>query len=55
MFYLVKIAILDDENVDLLMVKKIEIFQRGFCPWFAHGFCHKLKILKLFLLEHVRC
>ena len=46
MFYLVKKAILDDKNVGLLMVKKLK---------FSHGFCQKLKILKLFLFEHIRC
>ena len=44
MFDLVKKAIQDNENVDLLMVKKLK-FSKGV----AHGFCRKLEILKLFL------
>ena len=33
MFYLVKKAILDNKNVDLLMVKKLK-FSQGVSPWF---------------------
>ena len=33
MFYLVKKAILEDRNVDLLMVKKLKFF-KGVSPWF---------------------
>ena len=45
-----KKAILENKNVDLLMVKKSK-FVKGI----AHGFCQKLKILKLFLFELLRC
>ena len=45
MFQLVKKAILDDKNVDLVMVKKNKLFAKGL----AYGFCQKLEILKLFL------
>ena len=34
MFYLVQKAILDNENVDLLMVKKLKKFSKGASPWF---------------------
>ena len=44
MSYLVKKAILENKNVDLLMVKKSK-FPKGV----AYGFCQKLEILKLFL------
>ena len=33
MFQLVKKAILDDKNLDLLMVKKLK-FSKGVSPWF---------------------
>ena len=46
-----KIAILDDKNVDLLMMKKSK-FSKGDI---AHGFCQKLKSLILFLFELFRC
>ena len=46
-FCLVKKSVLDYKNVYLLMVKKSK-FVKGII---AHGFCQKLKILKLFLFE----
>ena len=46
-----KIAILDDKNVDLLMMKKSK-FSKGDI---AHCFCQKLKGLILFLFELFRC